>query len=95
MLPPLPARAVMVRVESVTFDGVKNRSLVMMFSDLPANIKFICWVFSSNRVTPIWSFRFSKFLITALASVPPFVLKVSSTLSFFRTTGWFLPFCAA
>ena len=63
----------------------------MMFSDLPANMKFICWVFSSKRVTSILLSRSSKPLMTAFEMVPPLVLKVSSTLSFLRMTGWLVP----
>ena len=62
-----------------------------MFSDLPASMKFICWVFSSKSVTSIPSSRFSNPLMMALVSVPPLVLSVSSTLLFFRTIGWLLP----
>ena len=94
MLPPLPACAVIVTVLSVTFEGVKNKSWVMMFSDLPDNMKFICWVFSSKSVTFILLSRSSNPLMIALLMVPPLVLKVSSTLSFFSTMGWLVPLSA-
>ena len=62
-----------------------------IFSDLPASMKFICCVFSSKSVTPIWSSRFSKPSITAFDKVPPFVSKVSCTLPFFSTICWLVP----
>ena len=94
MLPPLAAWAVIVTVESLTFEGVKNISFVMMFSDFPANMKFICWVLPSKSVRSILSSLSSKPLMMAFEMVPPLVSKVNSTFSFFSTICWLLPLSA-
>ena len=58
--PPFAASAVRVRVESVWFDGVKNRSAVTMFVCFPASRKLSFCSLPAKRVrslSPLMSLK--------------------------------------
>ena len=82
----------MVTVVSLMSEGVKNSSLVTMFSFLPASMKFMSWSLASNSVTLFVESMLLKPLMTALRTTPPFVSSVSSSLSFLSTTCCEVPF---